>query len=191
MPFVFLLVVLSVSLASTRAFAVEAQIKVSVTVGESSSPELPDFQEWFERFFGGSNPENHQVTSTSDYDGDGQLDYLEYYAGTNPTDGASMLKIENVELSGNDAEITWTSTASVNPEPRKYRIFRSGPDALGVLADSDATILSLQGEALITDLGEVESMGATTFDTDANVKSQFPLFYRVFLSKPEPQVPNP
>ena len=116
---------------------------------------------------------------------------LEYYAGTNPTDGASMLKIENVELSGNDAEITWTSTASVDPEPRKYRIFRSGPDALGVLADSDATILSLQGEALITDPGEVESMGATTFDTDANVKSQFPLFYRVFLAKPEPQMPNP
>ncbi len=193
--FPFLVIALFASSANAQS-SVKAQIIVSVTVGEPlPPPELPDFQTWFEGFLGGNNPQNHQVTSTSDYDGDGQLDFLEYYAGTDPTDGSSRLNVANVEVSGDDAVITWTSVPDTDsteePGNRFYRIFRCGPDALGTLVDSNATISSLQSESSITDLGEVSSDGETTSYTDVGARSQFPLFYRVFLSKPEPQVPNP
>ena len=192
----FLAIIFCMSSANAQT-SVTAQITVSVTVAQPSPPpDLPDFQTWFESFFGGST-QSHEVTSTSDYDGDGHLDYLEYYAGTDPTDGASRLNIATVELSREDAEITWTSVPDDNNDPPKepgnrfYRIFRCGPDALGILVDSNATISSLQSEGSVTDLGEVNSDGETTSYTDVGAKSQFPLFYRVFLSKPEPQSPTP
>lgn len=199
LAFPFLAIALCTPSANAQS-SFKAQITVSVTIGEPSAPELPDFQAWFEDFLGGTNPQNYQVTSTSDYDGDGQLDYLEYYAGTNPTDGASRLNIANVELSGDNARITWTSVPDTDPpeEPgnRFYRVFRCGPDDLIYLASPDATIESLDNlisspnaPSLISLAGEIPSDGETTSYTDVDVKSQFPLFYRVFLSKPEPQLP--
>lgn len=172
------------ALATTR-------IKVSVIVGSSPNSSIP--QSWIDLFFGTLDP-NYKITSTSDYDGDGQFDYFEYYAGTDPTDGASGLKIIESTLSGNNADITWISSESAEPEPRTYRIFRSGPEALGALAASDATIEQLSSDPDITSLEsdgqlEINSDGETTTYTDLDVKDNFPLFYRVFLSKPEPQAP--
>jgi hypothetical protein len=169
-----------------------AKITVSVTIGAPQTSPIP--QLWVDQFFGDIDP-NYVVTSISDYDGDGQFDYFEYYAGTDPTNGASGLKIVESILFGNDAEITWTSTDSTDPEPRKYRIFRSGPEALGILAAPDATIEDLSLNTNITSLelnGELEinSAGDKTTYTDENVKDDFPLFYRVFLSKPEPIEPT-
>ena len=168
-----------------------AKITVSVTVGSPQAPSIP--QSWIDDFFEAIDP-NYKITSTSDYDGDGQFDYFEYYAGTDPTNGASGLKIVESTLSGNDAVITWTSTESTDPEPRKYRIFRSGPEALGILSASDATIEGLSSDSNITSLElngqlEINSGGEVTTYIDSNVKNNFPLFYRVFLSKPEPQTP--
>lgn len=174
------------SIAQTSA---TAPLTVRVTVVASPIP-----QSWIDSFFGAIDPD-YAVTSTSDFDGDGQLDYYEYFAGTDPTNGASGLKIIETTLSGNDAKIIWTSTTSEDPEPRKYRIFRSGPEHLGILANPNATIQDLSANVDITSLelnGELEinSAGSTTTYTDTNARNDFPLFYRVFLSKPEPQSPD-
>lgn len=178
--------------------SLKAQITVSVTVGSVQPSPIP--QDWIDSFFGA----NYQVTSTSDYDSDGQFDYLEYYAGTDPTDGASRLKVTSTELSGNDAIIIWKSTPDSEDDPpeapgnRFYRLFRCGPNDLNYLASSGATIESLDElianppndeSSLISLGGEILSEGETTSYTDANVRNEFPLFYRVFLSKPEPQLP--
>ena len=187
---IFVLFALSTPNLSAQT-SVTAKITVSVVVGSSPNSSIPS--SWIDSFFGDIDP-NYEITSTSDYDGDGQFDYLEYYAGTDPTDGASGLRIIESTLSGNDAVISWTSTDDIDPEPRKYRVFRSGPEALGILAAPNATIDQLSSSPDIASLEldnqlEIPSNGATTTYTDLDVKDDFPLFYRVFLSKPEPQAP--
>ena len=181
----------------TSHLAAQASTKdiltVSLIVGEPQA--APDFQNWFNSFFE-TTPPNHEITPTSDYDGDGQFDYFEYFAGTDPTDGSSKLKIIETFLSGEDAEIVWSSVPNSSqpmaPGNRFYRVFRCGPDSLGNLADPNATIEILQSNNSIVELtesAEIASQGETTSYTDVNAKSQFPLFYRVFLSKPQVQQP--
>lgn len=169
-----------------------AQITVSVTVGAARSASI--YQDWIDDFFGSIDPD-YEVTPNSDYDKDGQLDYFEYYAGTDPTSGASGLQIVETVLSGDDAIIKWSSVPDKippeSPGNRFYRLFRCGPDALASLADPNATIPSLQFNTSITDLGDIASQGETTSYTDRGVADRFPLFYRVFLSKPETRLPSP
>ena len=170
---------------------VTAQISVSVTIASSTPASIP--QDWVESFFSSIDPD-YAVTATSDYDGDGLDDYEEYYAGSDPTNGSSGLQVMSTVLSGDDVTILWSSTESTDPEPRKYRIFRCGTDALSDLADPNTTISDLQNSPSITELtalGEIDSQGTSTSYTDTNAKSLFPLFYRVFLSQPEPQAPSP
>ena len=161
--------------------SITKQIVVTATVRESIPLNLED---WVVYYFG----DNNNFSAESDFDGDGHLDYLEFYAGTDPTDGASKLKIAETTLSGNDVIIKWSPT----PNGRKYRIFRGGPNALGALTDPQATIDSLQGNSNVTELTEeeIDSGGLSTSYTDVNASDSFPLFYKVILSSPEPQIPQ-
>lgn len=180
-----------IALKSSVQASVMTTIELSVTVNRPNSSSIP--QSWIDDFFGNVDP-NYEVTPTSDYDGDGQFDYFEYFAGTDPTNGASSLKIIESTLQGNDAVIVWISTKSIDPEPRTYRAFRSGSEGLSALAAPDATIEQLSLDPDITSLElngqlEINSSGETTTYIDLNVRNDFPLFYRVLLSKPEPKTP--
>jgi hypothetical protein len=164
-------------------------ITISLTVGEPLvSPIIP--QNWINNFFGDS----YEVTLTSDFDGDGHFDYLEYYAGTYPTDGASKLKIAEATLDENDdMEITWFSPTDEEPSRRSYLIFRSGPDGLSALASPNATIQSLDENPdviLINDEGNpvpASLTESTTSYTDSTAGNDLPVFYRVFLFEPNEQ----
>ena len=174
---------------SGEVVSISKKLSVSVTVGAPQISAPLTLEEWTESYFGGG----YNVTSNSDFDGDGHFDYLEYYAGTDPTDGASRLQIADTTLEGEDAVITWSPTSEADGFDRTYRIFRSVPDALGILADPDATLDELttfaEENASITNLGDISSKGNATSYTDKNVRNQFPLFYRVFLSQPIPEAP--
>ena len=163
------------------------EIIVTATVGERIPAPPDNLEEWVTYYFGNDN----NFSAESDFDGDGHLDYLEFYAGTDPTDGASKLKITETTLSGNDVIIKWSPTPNGEDFIRKYRIFRGGPDALGALTDPQATIQSLRGNENITELTdtEIDSGGFSTSYTDVGARDNFPLFYKVILSDPEPQVP--
>lgn len=180
----------SVAFDEPQAPIIMEERQASVTFDEPQSPIT--LEEWASVNF----EENYDFNDSSDYDGDGQFDYYEYYAGTDPKDGASHLKIIETTLSGNDAIITWAPTPTEDGIARKYRVFRSGPDALSILAAADATIENLSANPDITsvesDDGEVEisPKGDEISITDKDVKDDFPLFYRVFLSQPIPVVPR-
>ena len=166
-----------------------AKILVRATIGEPTQVPPDNLEDW-EIFYFGSG---YDLSAESDFDGDGHPDYLEFYAGTDPTDGASMLKITETILEENNVVIKWTSAMKSNGDPRKYLIFRGGSDALGVLTDPATTIEDLQGNSGVTELAEVPSQGSVTSYTDPdnpnNPRDPFPLFYKVFLSQPVPQVP--
>lgn len=185
----FVLLCLAFSALGVHAeTSVTAKILVSVTIVEAPTPPPDNLEEWVVYYFG----EDNNFSAESDFDGDGYLDYLEFYAGTDPTDAASKLKITETTLSGNDAIIKWAPTSNGDNTSRKYLIFRGGPNALSALANPQATVQSLRTNSNITELAEVDSdsQGSTTSYTDSNVKSQLPLFYRVILSQPVPQVPE-
>ena len=169
----------------SRKLTVSAVVGVAIEVSEA-------IQNWFHDYENAPDSGSYTVTNYSDYDGDGQLDYLEYYAGTDPTDGTDFLKTLSPEFINGTPVISWDSSASDDPEPRVYHIFRSGSDGLSVLAHPNASISALQTNfPLIIDLGTVNSQGTITSFVDSSSDiDDFPLFYRVFLAKPEPQELN-
>lgn len=64
---------------------------------------------WEEQFFG-----NQDRTGSADFDSDGQTDYSEFVAGTDPTDPISFLKILNVvSINTGGISITWNSVEGV------------------------------------------------------------------------------
>jgi hypothetical protein len=60
--------------------------------------------DWEVQYFGyiGVNP-------NADADGDGMSNYQEYLAGTNPTNGASNLRVTSLAVTGNDVAVNWTT----------------------------------------------------------------------------------
>ena len=179
---VIILVVGAQLVAQAENDSIKRPITVSATVGIAVEASV-EIQNWFNGFENAPNSGNYIVTNSSDYDGDGQLDYLEYYAGTDPTDGTAFLKTLMPEFIIGRPVIFWDSSASDVPESRVYHVFRCGPDGLNVLANPNASIASLQSQSsIITDLGEVNSQGTITslVDSDSDI-NDFPLFYRVFL----------
>ena len=63
---------------------------------------------WETRFFGGLSP----LPAWADHDGDGVSDLHEFYAGTNPTNAASALRLSlPQELPNRTVRLTWPSTA--------------------------------------------------------------------------------
>ena len=62
---------------------------------------------WEGDFFAGL-----QRNGAADFDGDGSSDANEFQAGTNPTNAASLLRIETIARTANDVMITWQSVSN-------------------------------------------------------------------------------
>ena len=166
--------------------------KISVskaTTEVSAFVEMPQTDEpvplyWRSLF---SFPEDYTISSTSDFDQDGLPDYLEYYAGTDPTNGASRLKIAETLVDDNDLIIRWASSPSESPESRKYILFRTGAENLGDLVNA-ISIEELENNSNFLKIGPLNSSPSeeVTEYTDYGAAEFLPLFYRVFLSQPLP-----
>ena len=107
-----------------------ATVALSVTAPpDSNANGLPDY---WEATYGISDP-------NADADLDGQNNRSEYYAGTNPTNAASVLKLLSIEWSHEDegeedpethpVTLTWSSVGGT-----RYRVQYSDGDANGSLA---------------------------------------------------------
>ncbi len=91
-------------------------------------------------------PSLESLTTTGDFDGDGQSDVDESIAGSDPTTAQSSLAILSFDTSGNSSALTWTSSLS-----RMYRISSSTsllPDSWqpvleNIVPDGDSTTRSV------------------------------------------------
>jgi len=72
------------------------------------TPPLTPFQLWQLQYFKCTTCP--QAAATADPDGDGQDNWAEFLAGTDPTNGASAFRIIAVAQDGNDIHVTWTTT---------------------------------------------------------------------------------
>jgi PKD repeat protein len=66
---------------------------------------LTPFQAWQIQYFGSTT--NPAAAANADPDGDGQNNLAEFLAGTDPTNGASGLRITSVTTQGSDVLVTW------------------------------------------------------------------------------------
>ena len=62
---------------------------------------------------------------TEDFDEDGQTDYVEFLAGTNPKDPADTFRIISTEIGPAEGEVTIRFRSSSSLSERKYRIYTS------------------------------------------------------------------
>jgi PKD repeat protein len=77
--------------ATTNVFTYTAVNRFQDSVGDG----IPDW--WRAQYFGGSGTTTNALScATCDPDGDGRNNYQEYLAGTNPTNAASLFKIQSV-----------------------------------------------------------------------------------------------
>lgn len=164
----------SVAKAMTSVIAI-------VEMPQTSEPVPPIWRNQF------SFPSSYTITTESDFDSDGLPDYLEYYAGSDPTDGTSLLKIVETNVIGDDIFISWLSSTSNFPASRQYILFRSGEGHLSDLANA-STISELENNPGITKIGPIDAdqLYDVTSYTDPDLVDQTPLFYRIFLSQPLP-----
>src|SRR5204862_321086 len=75
--------------------------------GDSNGDGLPDA--WQIQFFGSITLPN--AAPSADPDNDGFINLQEYLAGTNPTNAASFLKLDSIDVSANSASIHFTAVA--------------------------------------------------------------------------------
>jgi hypothetical protein len=78
----------------------EVEIFGKAKVYDSDSDSLPD--DWEIEFF-----TNLNEGAAGDYDGDGETNEEEYFAGTNPVDPESVMKIISFEIAGDQATVQW------------------------------------------------------------------------------------
>lgn len=93
-------------------------------------------------------------------DGDGLSHWQEWVAGTNPTNGASVLKLANRSLSASNVTLTWNSVTN-----RSYSVQRASN--LGAATPFSVLRTNITGLA-----------GTTTY-TDTNAPVSGPAYYRV------------
>ena len=72
-------------------------------------PALTSFQAWQVYYFGSTN--NPSATPGADPDGDGQNNWTEFQAGTNPTNSTSSFRITGIAVEGDDVRVTWLAGA--------------------------------------------------------------------------------
>ena len=173
-------------------------LMVSTTVApvhfDTDSDTMPD--DW-ERMFFGQDLTIATREPPSDSDSDGIPDYLEYYCGTDPLDGASRLRITEFSGFNENGEfvVEWTSSTETwdgllllsDSKPRSYKVF-SG-DSVGDLLSIDNfdTVLPPPGSPAV--LGEVSANPSDDFtifiDTE-DLSGKERKFYQVILSFPLP-----
>ena len=171
----------SLSAEEVSVSKVATQVSAIVEMPQTDEP-VPLY--WRNLF---SFPEDYTISFTSDLDRDGLLDYLEYYAGTDPTNGTSLLKIAETLVEDNDLIIRWTSSPSESPESRKYILFRTGTENLADLVNA-TSVEELESNSNFLKIGPLDASDSeeVTEYTDYGAAEFLPLFYRVFLSQPLP-----
>lgn len=168
-----------------------APLKVSLRVNLGVAVDAPAVPApWVNNYF----PE-HTVTWDSDFDNDGMLDYMEYYAGTIPDDGTSFLKINSLDVAGDAVTITWASSPSLDPEGREYIVYSAEGGALSQLINPELTLSDYETLAQnpeVSGINRVGSQAAATGAVETSIVHQgvgleSGRFYRVFLVKPLPE----
>ena len=108
---------------------------VTINRPDADSDGIPD--PWERLFFGNLT----RATSTTDKDGDGVIDRLEYFAGTDPGNAASLLKItaQSYNPALTQATLTWTIVPT-----RNYRVEHDS-DLLGIWTDATGSFTPAAG----------------------------------------------
>ena len=121
---------------------------------------LTPFQTWQVFYFGSTT--NAAAATEADPDNDGMSNWVEFLAGTDPTNGASALRITSITQEDNDLRITWTM----------------GSGRTNVLQQAD----SLNGSGTFTDAFTVLTVGSVTNYLDVGAATSAPVrYYRVRL----------
>ena len=150
-------------------------IDVSVTLTIIPDDDLDTISDDWELDFFGDLNQAHRGEPPSDFDNDGFPDFVEYYIGSHPKDSRSGLNIVSSLFDGNGHFLlTWLSTASTNPGPRAYDIYR---------ADSVFDLLNQTGTIQLIEK-DFPSQGAITIYSDTDVSGDSQKFYQVILSSP-------
>ncbi|MBI5383480.1 MAG: hypothetical protein HZA90_02195, partial [Verrucomicrobia bacterium] len=82
-------------------------VQVSNLNAGSGGPAGTPFEEWLILHFG--SLDNPDARPDADPDSDGAPNRLEFPAGTNPTNRASVLRLQQPQRQGNDILLTWTT----------------------------------------------------------------------------------
>lgn len=89
-------------------------IRIDNYFSDINNNNIPDG--WEREHFGNL----HTIKTTSDYDGDGFLDWQEYIAGTDPRDASCYFGVNHAKVDSADMRVAWQGVAG-----RRYRLFRS------------------------------------------------------------------
>jgi len=92
-----------VMLVATGPAGVSTNIKVGYITAWTP------FQSWQIQYFGSTT--NPAAAANIDADGDGQNNLAEFLAGTDPTNGASALRITSIATQGTNILVSWTTGA--------------------------------------------------------------------------------
>ncbi len=79
------------------------------TAYDALFPALTPFQTWQIYYFGSAK--NPSAIPGADPDADGQNNWTEFLAGTDPTNSASSFRITAIGTEGNDVRVTWLAGA--------------------------------------------------------------------------------
>ena len=129
--------------ASTNVFSYNAINRYQESVGDG----IPDW--WRAQFFGGSGTTTNSISGAgADPDHDGLNNYQEYLAGTNPTNAASVFKIQSLTNSPSGFTLNFQTAWG-----RNYTLYSTTNLAAGTwtAVPSTATILGDGGVAALTD----------------------------------------
>ena len=85
-------------------------------------------KDWLRREFGPT--EDWAALENVDSDGDGQPNWLEYRAGTNPRSGSDVFKISELRIAGGQPEIYWTGSCR-NEHVASFKVFKTSDLATG------------------------------------------------------------
>jgi hypothetical protein len=118
---------------------------------------------WLVSYYGVTN--DYDALALSDSDGDGAPAWKEYWAGTDPANPQSVLKMLSVDKSGEDVDISWSSVTG-----EVYNVYRSTDLTAAWPADS------------LTNNMPADLSGTNQF-TDVDAMTNGSAFYRVDVQK--------
>jgi|GEM_PF-682760 len=117
-------------------------------------------QNWRLNYFG-TTANSGNAADSADPDGDGMTNAQEFAAGTNPNDRSSVLKVSQMQVSGNNMLISFQTVSG-----KSYRVDRND---------------TLQSNSWVTVLDNIAGTGGTVQVTDSGGAAPPRRFYRVVL----------
>ena len=134
---------------TTYYYIVTALNAATESPGSSETGALPlsGLQQWRLTHFG-TIANTGNASDAADPDGDGMTNAREFACGTAPDDSASVLKISQLQLVGNDHVLSFPSVAG-----KTYRVERSDTLAAGSWTTLQDNIAGTDGILLVTDVG--------------------------------------